>query len=107
MTSYLEAGHTLIVPIDLRSSLPESEKAKFSLGTGIGLRQTDAPRIHSGIWAGVIALIGRAENIEYNSKMWSPDMSLPINDRKGSRVDLPDLATMTAYHAKLKAAIKT
>lgn len=106
MTCYLEAGHTLIVPIDLRSSLPDIEKAKFSLGTGIGMSQRDAPLIHSEIWAGILALVGTAKTVDYNSKMWTPDMSLPANARTGSRVALPDLAAMTAYHTKLKAAAK-
>lgn len=104
MTSYLTNGHTMIIPIDLRRSA--TQPGKFSLGTGYGKNVEGATLIHLEMWSGIIDLISKADNVAYNSTMWTPDFSLPKGKRDGTRVDLPDYKAIIAYHAKLQAAVQ-
>lgn len=102
MTAYLKAGNTLIVPVDLRASQPDP--GKFSLGTGYGLTARDGTKIHLEMWVAILELIKGADTVSYCATMWTPDISQPVSKRKGSRVALPDLESIKAYHAKLLAA---
>lgn len=102
MAAWLRAGHTLVVPVDLRAALSDQEKGKFSLGTGYGLDLPEATEIHEYLWGAIIKLIELADNVGYSTIMWTPDMSLPAGARAGSRVELADLNAIKAYLAKFK-----
>ena len=99
MAAYLGKGHTLIVPVDLRTSIPDP--GKFSLGTGYGINVSGATKIHAEMWGGILNLISQADDVTYYPNMWTPDVSLPAAKRDGSRLDLPDLPAIKAYHTKL------
>ncbi|MEM8979607.1 MAG: hypothetical protein AAGD04_08990 [Pseudomonadota bacterium] len=104
MSAYLDAGQTVVVPLDLREEQPDP--GKFSLGTGIGIGARDGTEIHIGLWEGILGLIdhiGEA-NVDFNAKMWTPDMSQDQHERQGTKIALPDLEAIQAYLSKLKAA---
>lgn len=95
MMSWLDAGHTVIIP-----TYPN----RFSLGTGIAIDNPNATSVQAAMWADIISLINHASNVSYIAELWTPDMAQASGSRKGTNIPLPDLVAIKAYHNKLVTA---
>lgn len=103
VTAHIVAGNDVVVPVYLKHGAPDN--GSFGLGTGYGLDVTDHVKIHAYVWGKLIDLIAVAGQTSIPPEMWTPDVTQPdSNSRKTTRVPLPDLAAVKAWHTALVAA---